>query len=113
VNLQELTLEMHDFVRAMGWYEPESPRQQTQRNLAISLALEAAELLENFQWGESAADKDALASELADVSLYLLQLASISGIDLEAAILKKLRENYGRSWENPPSPELPGKEATG
>jgi NTP pyrophosphatase (non-canonical NTP hydrolase) len=40
-----------------------------------------------------------LASELADVSLYLLQLAAISGIDLEAAILKKLTLNAQRDWK--------------
>ncbi|MBI3761396.1 MAG: nucleotide pyrophosphohydrolase, partial [Chloroflexi bacterium] len=42
----------------------------------------------------------ALASELADVALYLLQLASISGIDLEEAILDKLKENYRRQWND-------------
>jgi NTP pyrophosphatase (non-canonical NTP hydrolase) len=101
MDLAELTLEMHNFVRAMGWYEPGSPRPQTPRTLAISLVLEAAEVLEHFQWQEAAPDQNALASELADVALYLLQLASLSGIDLESAILAKLEENYRRSWADP------------
>jgi NTP pyrophosphatase (non-canonical NTP hydrolase) len=40
-----------------------------------------------------------LAGELADVALYLLQLASLSEIDLEQAILEKLKVNYGREWK--------------
>ena len=89
---------MHAFVAAKGWYAPDSPRPQTPRNLAASLAIEAAEALELYQWNETA-DKDALAGELADVALYLLQLASVAGIDLEEAILSKLEVNYGREWE--------------
>jgi NTP pyrophosphatase (non-canonical NTP hydrolase) len=99
MDIKELTQEMQQFVHAKGWYEPDSPRPQTPKNLAISLSMEAAEALETFQWGDKIQDKDALASELADVSLYLLQLASLSGIDLEDAILAKLRQNYARSWD--------------
>ncbi len=99
MDLSQLTAEMHRFVRAKGWYEPDSPRPQTPRNLAISLALEAAEVLEHVQWQEEPANRDEFASELADVALYLLQLASLSGIDLEDAILDKLAYNYQRRWE--------------
>lgn len=97
MTIQELTDEMNHFVKAMGWYEEDSPWQQTPRNIAISLSLEAAEVLEHFQWDERA-DKDALAGELADVALYLLQLAYLTGIDLEQAILDKLAINYNRKW---------------
>jgi len=86
---------MNRFVEAMGWYAPDSPLPQTPRNIAISLALEAAEVLEHFQWQEHA-QVEALAEELADVALYLLQLAYLTGIDLEDAILKKLDFNYRR-----------------
>ena len=99
MDLQELTQAMHAFVQAKGWYEPGSSRPQTLRNLAISLSLEASEVLEHFQWGENRTDMHELASELADVSLYLLQIASIAGIDLEKAILDKLERNYGREWD--------------
>ncbi len=98
-TLAELTQLMHEFVRTKGWYEPDSPHPQTMRSLAISLSIEAAEILEHFQWRETA-DPDRLAEELADVALYLLQLASISGIDLERAIHDKLAANYRRSWDN-------------
>lgn len=99
MDLSQLTAEMHRFVRAKGWYEPDSPRPQTPRNLAISLALEAAEVLEHVQWQDEPANRDEFAAELADVALYLLQLASLSGIDLEGAILDKLAYNYQRRWE--------------
>jgi 8-oxo-dGTP diphosphatase len=99
MNLSELTRAMHDFVEAKGWYGPESPRPQKARNLAISLSLEAAEVLEHYQWQEVAGDREELAAELADVALYLLQLASVCNIDLERAILAKLKVNSGRQWE--------------
>ena len=51
-TLAELTADMHAFVAAKGWYAPESPRPQTPRNIATSLAIEAAEVLELYQWGE-------------------------------------------------------------
>jgi NTP pyrophosphatase (non-canonical NTP hydrolase) len=100
MDIQELTRAMHEFVTAKGWYLPESIHPQTPRNLAVSLALEAAEVLEHYQWRETAADQEELASELADVALYLLQLSQVSGIDLEQAILAKLQTNYNRTWEH-------------
>lgn len=98
MDIKELTLAMHNFVRSQGWYEPESSRPQTLRNLAISLNLEASEVLEHFQWNDSSHSTQALSEELADVALYLLQIASIAGIDLERAILDKLDKNYQRTW---------------
>ncbi len=94
-----MTQLMDKFVRSKGWYDPSSPRPQTARNLAISLNLEAAEVLEYFQWGDQPVKREELASELADVSLYLLQLAMVSGIDLEQAVLDKLEVNNHREWE--------------
>ena len=99
MDIKQLTDEMHRFVRSKGWYDENSKRPQTPRNLAISLALEAAEILEHFQWREQVMDREELASELADVTLYLLQLASVSGINLEEAVLKKLEINRTREWD--------------
>ncbi|MBN2556309.1 MAG: hypothetical protein JXA97_10265 [Anaerolineales bacterium] len=99
MDLNQLTVEMHRFVEAKGWYGSDSPRPQTLRNLAVSISIEAAEILELFQWNEDIPDREALGSELADVALYLLQLASLSEIDLEKAVLAKLSQNYGRHWE--------------
>ena len=98
MDIKQLTEEMHRFVRSKGWYAEDSKRPQTPRNLAISLTLEAAEILEHFQWNNETKDKEELESELADVALYLLQLASISEIDLEKAILEKLEINKTREW---------------
>ena len=101
MQLKELEERMHAFVASKGWYGADSPKPQTPRNLAASLVIEAAEVLEHFQWREAPGDQAALASELADVALYLLQLASISGIDLEQAILDKLEQNQTREWPTP------------
>jgi len=98
MQLTELTQAMHHFVQAKGWYEPTSPRPQTLRNIAISLNLEAGEVLEHFQWSEKLLKRDELAGELADVALYMFQLASLADIDLEKAILSKLEQNYQRTW---------------
>jgi NTP pyrophosphatase (non-canonical NTP hydrolase) len=101
MDVKELTEAMHKFVASNGWYEPDSPRPQSLRNLAISLNLEAGEVLEHFQWHEQLEDPDEFGAELADVALYLLQIASLAGIDLEQAILKKLERNYRRTWDTP------------
>ena len=99
-DIQSLEEAMHAFVTSKGWYDPDSPKPQTPKNLAVSLVLEASEVLEHFQWDENVTDRDALASELADVMLYLLQLASITDVDLGEAVLQKLTENYQRTWES-------------
>ena len=99
MDIKQLTDEMNSFVRSKGWYEADSKRPQTPRNLAISLALEAAEILEHFQFRETPKDQQELADELADVGLYLLQLASVTGIDLEKAILDKIEVNKTREWD--------------
>ena len=99
LTIAELTARMHELVKSKGWYEADSKRPQTPRNLAVSLSIEAAEILEHFQFGEEIKDRDELGSELADVTLYLLQLASVSGIDLEEAILKKIEVNKTRKWD--------------
>src|SRR5512147_1426545 len=99
MDIKELTAEMNHFVRSKGWYAADSKRPQTPRNVAISLALEAAEILEHFQWRDEITDKHELALELADVALYLLQLASVAEIDLEKAILDKIEINKTREWD--------------
>jgi NTP pyrophosphatase (non-canonical NTP hydrolase) len=99
LTIAELTEQMHALVKSKGWYEADSKRPQTPRNLAVSLSIEAAEILEHFQFTDEIKDREELGSELADVMLYLLQLASVSGIDLEGAVLKKIEVNKARSWD--------------
>lgn len=103
MDLDTLTKAMRQFVESKGWLAEDSPKQQTPRNLAISLVLEATEVLEHFQWTEEADRPAELADELADVMLYLMQLASFSNIDLGQAVMDKLQKNYARDW-SPDSP---------
>ncbi len=72
------------------------------KNLAMALSVEAAELLECYQWLEpqqagnltqTAAGREAVADEMADVLLYLLRLAAVTGIDLEQAAERKFAKN--------------------
>jgi NTP pyrophosphatase (non-canonical NTP hydrolase) len=89
---------MDEFVRRRGWYAPDSPKPQTPRNLSVSLAIEAAELLECFQWREEA-DPARVADELADVILYAVQIANVMDIAIDRAVAEKLRINGERTWE--------------
>lgn len=107
MDLHQLTDEMNRFVTTRGWYRSDSRAPQTPRNIAASLSIEVAEVLEHFQWTEAPRHPEELPGELADVALYLLQLAYLSGIDLEQAIVEKLKVNYARSWpdDEPPPTE--------
>ncbi|WP_298819326.1 nucleotide pyrophosphohydrolase [Chloroflexus sp.] len=98
MSIAELTAAINQFVTDKGWYAPDSIFPQTPRNIAISVAVEAAEILEHFQFHDEPRNREALAGELADVANYLFQLAYLLDIDLEQAILTKLAENYGRTW---------------
>ena len=100
MDLKQLTDEMNRLVESKGWYAKDSKRPQTPRNLAVSLSIEAAEILEHFQFTDEIKDRDELGSELADVTLYLLQLAAVSGIDLEEAVLRKIEINKTRKWDD-------------
>lgn len=86
------------FRDARDWMQFHNPK-----NLACAIAIEAAELLEHFQWKtpeESAqhadARRDDLSEEIADVGIYLIELADNLGIDLLAAIERKLSINAAK-----------------
>ena len=99
MDLKTLETAMHTFVGSKGWYDAGSKRPQTPRNLAVSLVLEASEVLELYQWSDAPPDPQELEGELADVMLYLIQLASITNVDLGQAVMNKLDVNYGRTWD--------------
>ncbi|NNJ13458.1 nucleotide pyrophosphohydrolase [Chloroflexales bacterium ZM16-3] len=99
MDIRQLTDVINTFVTDKGWYDEASTYPQTPRNIAISVAVEAAEILEHFQFADQPKDTAALAGELADVANYLFQLAYLLDIDLEQAILNKLKLNYERNWE--------------
>lgn len=70
------------------------------KDLAISVSLEAAELLENFQWSgddtEVAEKKDDIAAELADVMIYCILMADCMGLDLDQILHSKMEENEAK-----------------
>lgn len=95
-------LELRDRLRAFSaerdWDQFHAPK-----NLAIALSVEAAELLEHFQWLSEAASAalpaETLAKvreELADVFLYLIRLADRTGVDLLTAARDKLAANAAK-----------------
>ncbi|RZI85201.1 MAG: nucleotide pyrophosphohydrolase [Rubrivivax sp.] len=97
-SLQALAQDLEDFAEARHWKPFHSPK-----NLASALTVESAELLEHFQWlteaqsHQLAPDQlDAVALEMADVLLYLVQLASVLKVDLLDAARRKMALNEVR-----------------
>lgn len=97
-SIPQLALRLQQFADARDWGPFHSPK-----NLASALIVEAGELLEHFQWMTEAqsreldADKkQAVAHEMADVLLYLVQLSSALGVDLMAAAREKMAINESR-----------------
>jgi dCTP diphosphatase len=90
--LQQLAQSLDQFAQDRDWQPFHSPK-----NLALALTVEASELLEHFQWltedqsRNLPADKrEAVALEMADVLLYLVQLSSALGVDLMDAAQRKM-----------------------
>ena len=97
-DLQTLGDQVRAFSREREWEPFHSPK-----NLASALSVEAAELLEHFQWMTEAqsrtptdTQRDQIANEAADVLLYLIQLADQLGIDLLAAADRKIALNAAK-----------------
>ena len=95
---EDLTRQIVAFRDERDWKQFHSTR-----NLAASISIEAAELLELFQWStdatladDIAARREDLERELADVVIYALLMAHETGVDLEAAITTKLAENRSK-----------------
>ena len=68
----------------------------TGENLAKSIAIEAGELLELFQWGNEAKSLEALKEELADVLSYCYMLAEKYGFDVDEIVLDKYKKNESK-----------------
>jgi len=90
--MKELMQKIIEFRDERGW----APY-HNEKDLALSISLEANELLENFQWRTSeeavAESKQYIKEEMADVYIYLLQLAHEMDIDLEEEAFKKMEKN--------------------
>jgi NTP pyrophosphatase (non-canonical NTP hydrolase) len=65
----------------------------TGENLAKSIVLEAAELLENYQWSSEAKDAGNLKEELADIMIYCVLFADVHHLNIDDIILEKLEKN--------------------
>ena len=79
------------------WYSEKTNKPQTPRNLAVSISIEAAELLECFQWSDEA-DKVRVEDELADILIFSAQLSNVMNIDLSKAVERKLKIDKQRNW---------------
>ncbi|WP_404333117.1 nucleotide pyrophosphohydrolase [Mesobacillus maritimus] len=91
-DLDKVRQTILDFRDQRGWKE-----YHNEKDLALSISLEANELLENFQWKSSAeAVRDSeqnIKEEMADVLIYLIQLADKMDVNLEEEVLKKMKKN--------------------
>ena len=84
-SFKEISEKIQSYLRERDWHENPS------RSLAISLVLEATELLEHFQWTEEpVGSKEDLASEIADIFIYAFEIAHNYNIDIPKAIEDKL-----------------------
>lgn len=109
VTVDELRRLVAEFVDERAWQGYHSPK-----SLSMSIAIEAAELMEHFQWLDNDASREAVqapvvaaavAGELADVVIYCLALANAVNLDVSAAIDEKMAQNRRRF----PAGELPSR----
>ncbi|WP_374588298.1 nucleotide pyrophosphohydrolase [Ideonella dechloratans] len=99
-RLDQLQQRLRDFAAERDWQPFHSPK-----NLASALIVEAGELLEHFQWlteeqsralAQPGPAQEAVAAEMADVLLYLVQLASALEVDLLDAAARKMGVNAAK-----------------
>lgn len=100
MDLTDLAATLRTFAEERDWEKFHTPK-----NLAVSVAIEAAELLELVQWRTDAEaiayfqtdeGRAALSDELADVLIYLVRLADVTGVDLRRAADAKIEANRQR-----------------
>lgn len=94
-DIAELQKRVRDFCTARDWDQFHTPK-----DMAISLTLEATEVLEHFQWKDDAemaehlrTNKEDVAEELSDVMYWVLRMADRFDIDIKDAFEKKLDKN--------------------
>ena len=92
---EQIKLRLRNFAAARDWDQFHSPK-----NLAMALIVEAAELVEHFQWLKQDESRslapDRLArveQEIADIQIYLIRIADQLGIDIEQAVAEKIEMN--------------------
>jgi NTP pyrophosphatase (non-canonical NTP hydrolase) len=95
MDIKAIQQELQQFADERDWNQFHSPK-----NLAMALSVEVSELLEHFQWltQQQSAELDAktqatVATEIADIQIYLLRLADKLGVDIESAVQAKMQDN--------------------
>jgi NTP pyrophosphatase (non-canonical NTP hydrolase) len=98
-NAADSLIELRDLIRQFSG-ERDWNQFHTPKNLAMALSVEVAELVEHFQWLPTDADvelderkRTGIRHELADVLVYLIQLADKTNVDLRSAVLEKMELN--------------------
>ncbi len=98
MTLQEITENIRRFRDERDWAQFHNPK-----DMAMALSIEAAELMEHFLWknpNEVAArcveKREEIEDEVADVAIYLVELADILGIDLLGAMERKMQKNAAK-----------------
>ena len=86
--MKQILNEIIEFRNDRNWQASDTPS-----NMAKSIIIEAAELLENYQWSDQASDFENVKEELADILIYSLALCHDLGLDPESIILEKLIKN--------------------
>ena len=94
-TIKQLKDQVSRFVKARDWEKFHSPK-----NLSMAIAIEAAELMEHFQWHNKNEDlkrlsdrKGEIEQELADILAFILSFSNLYQIDLSRALLKKMKLN--------------------
>ena len=109
MDLDAIQGRLREFAAERDWDQYHSPK-----NLAMALAVEAAELMEIFQWVGAEESRKAIehpdkvvqvGDEIADICIYAIRLSDIMGVDLDTAIYRKIDQNIekyppdaGRHW---------------
>ena len=97
VTIRQLKQKLAKFVKDRDWEQYHSPK-----NLSMAIAIEAAELMEMFQWLDideshsllkNKKKRREIEEELADIAVYILDFCNLFNIDLSSIILKKLKKN--------------------
>lgn len=95
-TLEDLKARVLAFAEEREWLQFHSPK-----NLSMAIAAESAELMEHYLWTDSEASRKLtqgdkrkkIEEELADIVIYAIEFANVTGIDLQTAILEKMQQN--------------------
>lgn len=95
MDLEKIQQRLREFARERDWEQFHSPK-----NLSMALSVEVAELVEHFQWltasqssSAQAVDREQVATEIADIQIFLIMLADKLGVDIEQSVHAKIEAN--------------------